>query len=227
MIKRKKQKQRQKMEQRITRLKSRRYFRSKKIDYSKYIKDFYLDNGIAYISCNVSGIEDIISKYSVEGYEDLNPEFAEYVDQNAYYIPLEYPIVLEICGGNFSEKEQLMISETISDYYKLKLGDAQLDLSRNASRSHKMFILGILSWILYFVFKKSQALQVVFDLIFWFFLWEMGDTAWLERSELHEKKDAAAQMACMRIVFKKKFVDKPESMRFVEDTLAEVFEETV
>ena len=41
------------------------HFRRKKVDISKYIKDYYVDNELAYISCNVDSYDDIIDHYSV------------------------------------------------------------------------------------------------------------------------------------------------------------------
>ena len=55
--------------------KSRKYikkFKNKKFNYKKYVKDFYIENGKAHVHANVSSYGDIISKYSVEGYEFLN-----------------------------------------------------------------------------------------------------------------------------------------------------------
>ncbi|MBR2546489.1 MAG: hypothetical protein IKE93_10040, partial [Erysipelotrichaceae bacterium] len=86
--------------------KNKKSFRKMKIDYYRYVKDFYLEDGLAYISCNVNDYNDIINPYSVEGYEWLNESFARFVESNAEYIPVEYPIVLEICGKNFSDQQK-------------------------------------------------------------------------------------------------------------------------
>ncbi|MDD2955905.1 MAG: hypothetical protein PHD67_06280 [Oscillospiraceae bacterium] len=181
-----------------------RHFKKKEIDYAKYIKDFYLDNGIAYISCSVRSIEDVINPYSVKGYEDLNPELANYIEENAYHIPVEYPIVLEICGGSFSPAEKKVIEETVLDHFGLKLGDAQLDLSQNRANSLRLLVLGLASFALFFILGKLDVLGTVLDFAFWFFIWEFGDMVWLTRNELLENKTAAAQLASLKIVFRKK-----------------------
>lgn len=88
-------------------LKNHKYlnrFKNKKVDIERYVKDYYVENNLAYISVNVNCYEDIISKYSVVGYEDLNQDFVNYLEENAEYIPLEYPIVLEITGTRFSKE---------------------------------------------------------------------------------------------------------------------------
>ena len=114
--------------------KNKRRIRRMKVDYNKYVKDFYLEDGLAIISCNVNGYYDIIDRYSVEGYEWLNDSFARFLESNAFYIPFEYPIVLEICGTKFNRKQREVITETIHDYYELKLGDKQMELNDNTRR---------------------------------------------------------------------------------------------
>ena len=202
-----------------------RHFKKKEVDYAKYIRDFYLDNGIAYISCNVRCMEDVINRYSVRGYEDLNPEFAGYIEENAYHIPVEYPIVLEICGCSFNAEEKKTIEETVQDYFGLKLGDAQLDLSLNRANSIRLLVLGLASFALFFVLGKLDVLGTVLDFAFWFFIWEFGDMVWRARSELLENKTAAAQLASVKVVFRREFTDDHADDRLANEILAEVFEE--
>ena len=81
-------------------------FRSAKFNYAKFVKNYYIDKGAAYISAKVNSIDDIISKYSIKDYEWINSDFASYLEESAYYIPMEEAIVIEICGGNFSEEQK-------------------------------------------------------------------------------------------------------------------------
>ena len=104
-------------------------FRRKSVDLDKFVKDFYVENGLAYISCNVNDYYDIIDKYSVDGYEWLNGSFTRFVEENANYVPTEYPIVLEICNHIFTKKQRDCIEETIADYYALKMGDVKTNKS--------------------------------------------------------------------------------------------------
>ena len=84
----------------FTKRKSRRQIQNlrklsrKNVDLGKFVKDFYVEKGLAYISCNVSGYNDIIDRYSVKGYEWVEESFARFVEENAIYIPPEYPLYL-------------------------------------------------------------------------------------------------------------------------------------
>lgn len=202
-------------------------FKRKSVDVAKFVKDLYVENGMAYISCNAEKYNDIINKHSVEGYEWPNGHFIEFVNDNAQFVPTEYPIILEICGCEFSKKQQECIEATLSDYYALQLGNAQLDLQRNTRECIVLFALGILA-ILGIVFGIQGTLGSVWELflvLLWFLIWEFLDTFVFERSEYLEAKLEAAQMASMKVTFKKKFVDNPVKPEEEEQILQEIFEE--
>ena len=78
----------------FTKRKSRRQIQNlrklsrKNVDLGKFVKDFYVEKGLAYISCNVSGYNDIIDRYSVKGYEWVEESFARFVEKGQkYYMP--------------------------------------------------------------------------------------------------------------------------------------------
>jgi len=208
--------------------KSLKIFKRKRIDYSKYVKDFYLENGLAYISCNIEDYYDIIDKYSVEGYEWLNSQFAHFLETNAHYIPVEYPIVLEICGECLTDKQQAAVTETIADYYSLKLGDHQLALSDNLRKSMVLLFFGLLLAGVIWLLRSINLIGSIKELIlilFWFFTWEFANLAWLERSDLNAVKTEAGQLASIKVVFKETFIDIPADQAEVEQIIAEIIDE--
>ncbi len=204
-----------------------RKFKKKTIDYSKYVKDFYIEKGVAFISCNVKGYYEIIDEHSVPEYEWLNHSFARFVEENAYYIPNTYPIVLEICGTHFSEAQQQRITETILDYYALQLGDKQLELDMNLKKSVILLLMGILffgfTWLMQSLSIIASILEFAI-LLFWFFIWEFGDLALLERMDLREAKTDSAQLASVKVVFNDKFKDYFDDKE-EEELFGEIFED--
>ena len=178
-------------------IKNFKRFKSAKFNYAKFVKDYYIEKGEAYISAKVNSIDDIISKYSTKGYEWINPEFASYIEESAYYIPIEERIIIEICGGNFSKEEQDLITKVLKDYFGLKLGDKYLDLDIN---KHKSFIsLGVFAILSRF--SLITALNEVILLLFWFFLWEYADLGWIERSNIQIERLEAGQLSTAKIEF--------------------------
>ncbi|MBE6116231.1 MAG: hypothetical protein E7187_05325 [Erysipelotrichaceae bacterium] len=190
--------------------KNKKSFRKMKIDYYRYVKDFYLEDGLAYISCNVNDYNDIIDPYSVKGYEWLNESFARFVESNAEYIPVEYPIVLEICGKNFSDQQKEIINETIHDYYELKLGDKQIDLQNNTIQILTFLAIGVIATLIMIAAQMWKADSFVNDMIVilvWFFIWELCGMIFFDRNDLKEEKMAAAQLASITVRYKVHFTD--------------------
>lgn len=185
-------------------LKNLQKFKSAKFNYAKFVKQYYIEKKEAYISAKVNSIDDIISKYSTAGYEWINPDFAHYIEESAYYIPIEESITIEICGGNFNDEEKELIKKVIKDYFGLKLGDKFLDLDQNKHRSLILLLFGILSLGIFVVLSKFSiimALTEVLLLLFWFFLWEYADLALLERSEIQLQRIEAGQLSTAKITF--------------------------
>lgn len=189
-------------------------FKKKSVDLDKFIKEIYVDNGLAYISCNVAKYTNVIDRLSVEGYEWLDWHFTRFVEENAASIPTEYPIVLEICGCKFTKQQQEAIEGTVSDYYALKLGDAQAEYKRNQKRLAFLAVVAAIAAALvalmsmFPVIKSAVFSEMVF-VLFWIAVWESFDYAVFEKKDLLEQKIKAAQLASMKVSFKEKFTDDP------------------
>ena len=206
--------------------KNLRNFRSKRVDISKYVKDFYVENGLAYISCNVKGMDDIISNYSVKGYEWLNESFASFISGNANYIPSEYPIVLEICGGRFDNEQRKTIEKAVADHYALELGDAQMMYEK--TRNKCLFLLSlalVFASCIWMILKgtASFGFNEAIYVLFWFSLWECANCFCFDRTDAIEERTAAARMASIKIVFSEVFKDEP--VADAQAVLAEIFDE--
>jgi len=179
-------------------------FKSAKFNYARFVKDYYIENGNAYISAKVDSIDDIISKYSLEDYEWINSEFAEYLESSAYYIPVEESVIIEICGCKFSDEEKEKISRVIKTYFGLKLGDKIIDLDVNMHKSNRLLILGVLSLILVLFISRLTKFEYIIELpliMLWFFIWEYGDLAWLDRRDISMEKLEAGQLASAKVIF--------------------------
>lgn len=201
-------------------------FSQKTVNYAKYMREIYIENGLAFISCKVKNYHDIIDQYSVEDYEWLDESFARYIESNAAYIPTEYPIVIEIIGGHFNEAQKKTIEETILDYYGLSLGDKQLEMNRNMRKIVIIAIISILvaclEWFLD-INNYSSILQESIMILVWFFVEDLVELI-LERIDLQEEKTDAAQLASVAIRFSDKFNDDPVPDEEAEEIIAEIFD---
>lgn len=186
------------------RYKNIKKYTKKDFDYIKYVKNFFVEDGIAYISCSVTNKDDIISHYSVRDYEWLNNDFAKYIEDNAYYIPVDYPITIELCGGCFDENDKTLITNVIKDYFGLKLGDEQLNLNINTKKAVFLFISSLIIFLVSYIFMKFNVINNLYEwilILFWFLAWEFFDVLILERTHLKHKKIDAIQLANVNVIF--------------------------
>lgn len=186
------------------RKKNLKKFKNAKFDYAKFVKNYYIEKGNAYISIKVNSIDDIVSRYSIDGYEWINSSFANYIEECAYYIPVEESIIIEICGAKFNEEEKALITKVIKEYFGLQLGDKIIDLDINRKNSNILLgfgIIGIALIILLNIFNIIGVIAELFIFLFWFFLWEYGDMAWIDRAQLQSEKMEAGQLSTAKIIF--------------------------
>ena len=92
--------------------KKEEYYKKKSHLINRLNKDVIRD-GTAYLSCKIEGLDDVLSKFSVNGIEALNGEFKDEFLSFVDCIPQEYPLVLEIHGPQFTEEEKKMITEAV------------------------------------------------------------------------------------------------------------------
>ena len=158
----------------VTRRNINRLFESRKAHLDYRIKRDYISNGIATIPCQISSYSDVISVYSVKGYETLNPDFADYVKSAADVTPPEYPLVLNIIGDRLSEHEKTTIEETIRDEFAYDLGIVEKEEKRHRQIFSGMFIgLILLTIILCITQTLAEEPRELIFIMFYF----MGDPA--------------------------------------------------
>ena len=211
---------------------SLRGFRRKRVALDRFVKEFYVEGGLAYISLKAKDYDSIISCYSVDGLEDLEPAFSAAIEENAVHIPTEYPILLEICGGGFNEEQKDTIEKSIADHYALNMGEAQLALEDNKKRILFITALTVVSAIIIYGLLELLPVipRIVSDIttiVFWVFLWTLVDTAVFQRSDLKRARTEAAQLASMKVKFVDKFENalaKPAEKKAILD---EMFEEDI
>ena len=181
-------------------------YKRKRSDVKKRLENEFLDHGIATIPCKVSGIEDIISSYSVPGYESLDSGFVEYLNSIIEIIPEAYPIVLNIVGTKFTEKEQEIIRETIEYDVAYDLGEAERE-NRNLLEMKVVMVVGtIITGIIIAIFDQWDAISTEIQYIFfWFFAYTLVEFIFIEGRDLKRQRIRAARRACISVVFSEEY----------------------
>lgn len=187
-------------------------YKRKRGDIKKRIERDFVDHGIATIPCKVNGIEDIISGYSVEGYESLNSEFISYIKDIADIIPEKYPIVLSIVGGKFTKEEQEIIKGTIEGEAAYGLGIAEKNNKHLLKMGFGMVVGTVIFGIAMVSLKWLPELpQEILNVVFWVFSWTLVEYVVFEAVEHARQRRRAARLACITVEFSEKYDDSDYS----------------
>ena len=204
---------------------NRLYFK-KKSHIDSRLKAEFVDNGIATIPCKVSSYEDVISSYSVKGYETLNPEFEDYVKSTVDVIPVEYPIVLNIIGGDFSPEQEKTIRETVIDEFAYDLGIKENELKHHIGIFFLMMIgIAMMAIILYkFDFLPLFPEELLF-VFFWYFADTVVDYLFIGGHDLREERILAGRLACIKVFFSDYYNEEDYTQSEVNEIYKEIEEE--
>ncbi|MCR5731387.1 MAG: hypothetical protein K6G51_00375 [Sphaerochaetaceae bacterium] len=183
--------------------KNSKEFYYKKSYLKKRLQKDVMEDGVAYIPCRVEGIEDIISKFSIKGCESLDSEFQDFVMDFIDFVPGEYPIVLEIHGPKFTEKEKALIVGTIESDMDYTLGKTEEDVNRHKRIFQWVTAGTILSGCI--LASIRQFLTAVplefFYVLFWLFADSLVRYLFIEKFDYEDQKIRAGRLASMKVEF--------------------------
>lgn len=184
-------------------------FESRKSNLDHRLQRDYIRNGIVTLPCRISDYSDVISSYSVKGYETLNSDFTDFLKSSAEVAPIEYPLVLNIVGGSLSREEKKTIEQVIHEDSAYNLGIVEKEEKRHTRIFCGMFfgllISGVLLWLTQLLAEEPREL---FFILFWF----MGDTLcdyiFLTGHDLRRDRMQAGRLASIKVVFSESY-EKP------------------
>ncbi|MCF0241947.1 MAG: hypothetical protein HUK25_04875 [Treponema sp.] len=213
-------------------LKINSFFSKKKVDIEKKIQEKYIYGDVAVIAYRVFEISDIIDPHSVPGHEILTRDFLDFLETNTEYIDSGYPIVLEICGREFTDEEKSTITRVIKENCDLLLGRCSHEKKDMIGWMIFNGICAIASYVAYALFNGVAqktgnpwitAIVDGLNIFFWVFTWEIVAAVAFKTKGYLDNKKKAAQMASMNIRFYDKFGDstysKEEQNKVVEEIL--------
>ena len=197
-------------------------FEKRKSNLDYRLKCDYIRNGIATLPCSISDYNDVISSYSVKGYETLNTDFVDYLKEAAEVTPLEYPLVLNIIGGSLSQEEKNTIEEVILDDLAYDLGSVEKEENRHRRVFYGMFfgliISGVLLWLTQVLAEEPREL---FFILFWFMGETLCDYIFLTGYDLRRDRRQAGRLASIKIVFSESY----EEPNYTESDLNKLYSE--
>ena len=179
-----------------------KYYNKKSQLNSRLQKDV-IRNGTAYLSCKVGGLDDILSKFSTEAIAAVDAEFSDALLNTVDCIPQEYPLVLEIHGPKFTEKEKEMIREAVVSDADYLLGKTEADNRHHRKVFWSMVAGTVGSGILLGaikIFVDEIALEF-FYVLFWLFADALVRYLFIEHGDYKNDKIRAGRIASMKVEF--------------------------
>lgn len=202
-------------------------YNHKRSNIETRLQNEFIDHGIATIPCKVNGIEDIISPFSVPGYESLNGGFVEYINGIVDAVPDYCPIVLSIVGHRFSEEQQNTIRNTIVDDCAYALGSVEKENKHHLSIFLWMTAGLALSCILLAFLKWQESIQLeLLFVIFWFCADVFVDYLLIEGWKLKKRRIRAARLACLKVIFSEEYDERDYSEEEADEILNGLYQET-
>ena len=184
----------------------REEFYNKKSHLDSRLKKDLIRDGVAYLPCKVSGIDDLLSKYSTEAFTAVDAEFSDALLNTVDCIPQEYPLVLEIHGPKFTEKEKEMITEAVISDADYMLGKTEADNRHHRKVFWSMVAGTVGSGILLGaikIFVDEIALEF-FYVLFWLFADALVRYLFIEQGDYKNDKIRAGRIASMKVEFVEK-----------------------
>ena len=188
----------------------RKHYRNKKIT-SNTLNDWLdMEHDTACIDCTVASEQDVLSPYSVKGYEFLNDEFRGFLDKASECIPDDKAVVLYISGCEFSDTQKDRIRKAVYNEYMI---EAQKNLKTRKSNYFRILWFAVWFAIVVTVFMGiyNNFGNTIFLDFFFIAIYFVGDRMIdylvMERGALVKDKIKAVQMMCMDVEFDKEFVD--------------------
>ena len=190
--------------------KKNKLFETQYYNLGESITKYYMDNGVGCVAAKISKYNDVISKYSGEGYECLDHEFYSYLDRNLQYIPESVPVLLQIYGCKLNDKQKTSIVENIREHYQFKLGEV---IEANKAKLRKIGVFLILAMIFFplsvITEEKYEMLSNFLNLAFWFYGSSVVTYLAVEVKGAKDARARAGQFANMYITIDEKLNKDP------------------
>lgn len=182
-------------------------YQKEKFKYFKQINELKIDADEAYIELRVDNLEMIITDYSVPTKISLKQEFYDEIEKKNSFIPLDYPLVLEIYSNKLNAEEKILLRKLIKNHFSLVCIEKEMELKSIKRKSRFFLIGGLIGFILLFFlsnyyFGFFSYFKEILSFISSFSLWEFAELLLFEQDDLKEKIIKYKHLSKIRVVYK-------------------------
>lgn len=187
--------------------KLKRYQKEKFKNYKK-ITELKINDNEAYIELNVRNLNNIVNEFTIPERLSLKKEFYETIEQKVSYIPLDYPLVLEIHNHNFSAEEKILVRKLIKNHYSLITISKEMKLKEIKRKSYFFLTFGLIGFALLFILNLLNSnlltsIQEIISFIASFSIWEFSELVIFEQDNLKEEIILNKHLSNIRVVYNK------------------------
>ena len=166
-------------------MKARKIRKNRKIKFREedYIEKNYMRGEKAVIPIELKSLEELYMKHDYKKME-LSDSICKYIEEIAYMIPIECPIVLEIHCPEITPEEQERVKKAIKNNYGMEIDDRDYDVKMSNRKSLLLFVLGTLLLIVALALEKNMP-GFIAEFVYiagWVALWEMFESLTLENT---------------------------------------------
>lgn len=167
----------------------------------EFAEEKYVNSeGFANIDVFMDGNE-YLDPYSDPNNPELSEDFINYIENQAYYIPVDYPLQVTLHSSEKIDTDA--IENKIKEHYWKQLSDKEDDLKNNKIISTVLFILGTVLLSAYFLIaylpQTSDIFNEILSIAGSFTIWEAIDYLILNRNAIKIEKLNTAQLALIKI----------------------------
>lgn len=185
--------------------KLKRYQKEKFKNYKK-ITELKINDNEAYIELNVKDLNSIVNEYTIPERLSLKKEFYDTIEQKVSYIPLDYPLVLEIHNHTLSAEEKITVRKIIKNHYSLITISKEMKLKEIKRKSRFFLVFGLIGFSLLFILTllSSPLLSYIKEIISFiasFSIWEFSELVIFEQDNLKEEIILNKHLSDIRVVY--------------------------
>ncbi len=181
-------------------------YQREKFEHYKRINELKINNDEAYIELYIKDINNITNDYSKKNSFALKKDFFAEIEYRASYIPLDYPLVLEIHNNTFTSEEKIMIRQNIKNHFEFETITKKTNLKYLKRKSNFFLVTGLVGFILLCLLYHINSLPYIEEIVSFlasFSIWEYAELKLFEEDNLKEEIIRYKLLSKIRIVYDK------------------------
>lgn len=175
-----------------------------KYSNKRFVEKRLAEDGSVKIDVNLPEDAELFDPMAPTEYGQLNPEIMRYIDEQAYFVPVQYDLTVNFVGRDIPQEKQEQVENALRDHYNMQVYDKLDDIRNNRRLGIFLLIFGIVALAVYFfiaLLDKNVLFHEIISIAGTFSVWEAVDCWLINGHHTKIELNNALQMALMKITF--------------------------